>query len=281
MQDKFKTQTLEQDRQQCAWCGAVGKLYEDNLTMLCGLCFARKRGVDAPTFWLLDAGLRQLGVSLGERDKETGNWVYKAHSLEGLHFRMRNIEINIRGIQASVLLPIARLNNDGEVIAELPNGFYDSVLPMFELHCVKDIDAKAMTIADVRRSIAEGEGQRVEFKKSFASSNEAIKTLCAFAHADSGTVFFGVTSDGQIVGVTIGKNTIENFVNEVRQYTTPPLSPLIEIVELEGKTLVLAIIPKASEGQLIYAFDRPYIRVGRSNHVMPPEEQRLRLNRGH
>jgi len=66
-------------------------------------------------------------------------------------------------------------------------------------------EAKAIT----RR----GEGQHTEFKKSLSADNEAIKSLCAFANADGGTVFFGITNNGEYLGISLGNNTLENFAN--------------------------------------------------------------------
>jgi hypothetical protein len=128
--------------------------------------------------------------------------------------------------------------------------------------------------------IREGEGQRTEFKQSFAEEDDAIKALCAFANAEGGAVFFGVKDDGEIIGVTLGQNTLENFVNKLRSRTSPPLSPSIEQLSFKDRVVVVATVQKASKGQLFYAFNRPYIRIGKTIQVMSPEEQRARLQAG-
>lgn len=69
---------------------------------------------------------------------------------------------------------------------------------------------------EVEKIINNGEGQRTEFKKSFAEEDEAIRTLCAFANAEGGTVYFGITDEGRITGVDLGRNPIENFANADR-----------------------------------------------------------------
>lgn len=122
-----------------------------------------------------------------------------------------------------------------------------------------------------------GEGQYVEFKTSFAEQDEAIRSLCAFTQADGGSVFFGVTDHGDIVGVTIGKNTIENFVNKLRASTQPPLNPTIEQFHVEGKTIGVVGIGAGDEGTLYYAFNVPYVRIGKTNQVLSPVDVKERL----
>lgn len=288
---------FRRDNYACISCGSQGKIYADyvtalpyggadtleNLETLCGVCLARKQGIDAATFWLFDAGLRQLGISLGRRDEQTGIWIYDqqvAKAMQGLHFRFGNVAFNIRGIEASVLVPLARLSDEGEIITELPEGFYESLLPMFETHCIEQMNAGQMTPEYVEHILRENEGQRTEFKKSFAEQNEAVKTLCAFAHAEGGTVFFGVRNDGSIIGVTLGRNTLEGFANIVRHNTSPPLSPSVDQISLDKQLVVTATVPKMPYNQVFHAFGRAYIRIGKANHVMSPEELRIRLQRG-
>ena len=134
-----------------------------------------------------------------------------------------------------------------------------------------------MNAEEARRIISGGEGQHSEFKRTFAEENEAIKSLCAFTHAEGGTVFFGVANNGEMVGTSVGQNTLENFANKLQSNTNPPLTPSVEQLTLDGKPIVTATIKQAKEGQLFYAFNVPYIRVGKTNQVMSPDQQRVRL----
>jgi hypothetical protein len=134
-----------------------------------------------------------------------------------------------------------------------------------------------MTPEEALQLIKQGEGQRVEFKSSFAEENKAIESLCAFTHADGGTVFFGVSPDGRVVGTSLGENTLENFSNKLSANTQPPLAPTIYTFTLDGKNVIAVTIPSAGQGQLFYAFNVPYIRVGKTNQVMSPSQQQARL----
>ena len=57
-----------------------------------------------------------------------------------------------------------------------------------------------MTLEELRKLVADGEGDHVEFKESTGQRIEACRTLCAFLNGDGGTVVFGVTKKGQLTG---------------------------------------------------------------------------------
>lgn len=137
-----------------------------------------------------------------------------------------------------------------------------------------------MTPEEASELIQHGEGQKLEFKTSFAEEKRAIQSLCAFADADGGTVLFGVAPDDNVVGVSIGGNTLENFASRIATHTQPPLCPRIEIVPMPRKDVVATTVDRAERGQLFYAFNVPLIRVGRTNQVMSPDQQRARLLQG-
>jgi hypothetical protein len=134
-----------------------------------------------------------------------------------------------------------------------------------------------MHVDEAKKLIAGGEGQRVEFKTSFAESREAIESLCALANADGGVVFFGVRDDGTIVGAQMGKKTLEDFSNQVRSNTQPNLAPTIDRLEIDSKTVVAAQVNMAPPGTVFYAYMVPFYRSGKTNQLMTPDAQRRKL----
>jgi hypothetical protein len=140
--------------------------------------------------------------------------------------------------------------------------------------------ATTVTPEEALELIRQGEGQKVEFKQSFAEDRKAIESLCAFANADGGTVFLGVSPRGNVSGTAVGENTLENFSNHVRANTDPSLSPTIQRLALEHSEIVAVTVPKHARGQLFYAFGRPLIRIGPTNQRMSPDECRARLLEG-
>lgn len=128
--------------------------------------------------------------------------------------------------------------------------------------------------------IEQGEGQQVEFKTSFAEAREAIESLCAFAHSEGGTVLFGVCDDCTIRGVSLGKKTLEDFANKVKANTQPFLAPIMNTCTIEKKVIVAITIDKLPTDRVYYAYNIPYIRVGKTNQVMHPDMVRQKLMTG-
>ena len=62
--------------------------------------------------------------------------------------------------------------------------------------------------------IHQGESETLEYKTSF--SDEVIISLVAFANAKGGAVCIGVADDGEIKGVAVGKETVQKWVNEIK-----------------------------------------------------------------
>ena len=52
----------------------------------------------------------------------------------------------------------------------------------------------------IKRLIAEKECGRVEFKETTGQLERGMETLCAFLNGEGGTVLFGVTDKGKIIG---------------------------------------------------------------------------------
>ena len=117
--------------------------------------------------------------------------------------------------------------------------------------------------------IRQGEGTCIEFKNSF--QKEVIETLTAFANTKGGAVLVGVSDTGQIIGVTIQAETMQSWINQCKQITSPRLIPDIELVQIENKAVAVISIseypikPVASKG-------RYFKRIGNANHQMTATE---------
>ncbi len=125
------------------------------------------------------------------------------------------------------------------------------------------------SLSEILNLIKAGESPTFEFKSSF--NTDVIETLVAFANAGGGKVIVGVNKKGQITGVSINQESVQNWVNEIKMKTTPSLIPEAEIFEIENKTLVIFITqeypvkPVATRGKY-------FKRVANSNHLMSLNE---------
>lgn len=71
------------------------------------------------------------------------------------------------------------------------------------------------------------EGQTVERKESLSQWRDIVETCAAFASAQGGKVYVGVRDDGAVVGVQLGKGTLEDLANKITQNTSPKVVPTI------------------------------------------------------
>ena len=74
---------------------------------------------------------------------------------------------------------------------------------------------------DINGIIKKGESEIIEFKPSLSDIKDIIIAISAFSNTKGGTILIGVSDDGKIQGVSIGKNTIESLANKIKQHTDP------------------------------------------------------------
>lgn len=127
-----------------------------------------------------------------------------------------------------------------------------------------------MTV-EVQQLLLSGESETVEFKQSLGELHEIIATAGAFANGTGGTIVIGVAPSGKVLGVDIGKDTLEALANSVQQQTDPKLFPTISTVAVEGRTLIVVHVATNSFKPVLVQ-GRGYKRVGRSNHVLSSNE---------
>jgi len=134
-----------------------------------------------------------------------------------------------------------------------------------------------MTRKNIQNLIKESEN--IELKSSLSSMNAIIESVTAFANTKGGKVIIGVNNTGRILGVEIGKNTIEHITNRIAQNTEPKVHPRIK-VEKRNKREIIVIEVKESIDKLVLAFGRPFKRVGKSTVKMSKDEyERLILEK--
>ena len=113
--------------------------------------------------------------------------------------------------------------------------------------------------------ISLGEGLAVEFKSSF--DKEAIETLCAFANTTGGSILLGVDNSGVVKGVELGRETLQNWNNQIKQSCSPSILPESDIVIHEDKKVVVLSIPEYPV-KPISCKGRYYKRLNNANHQM-------------
>lgn len=121
----------------------------------------------------------------------------------------------------------------------------------------------------LEKMISAGENSKVEFKSSF--NQETIESVCAFANKKGGTIFIGLKSREKILGLQVGEESVQNWLNEIKSKTDPAQIPDVELMEYKGKTLV-ALTVRESAIKPVAVQGRCFMRRENSNHVMSPVE---------
>ena len=110
------------------------------------------------------------------------------------------------------------------------------------------------------------ESQHIEFKPNF--NEDVIETLVAFANAKGGKILVGVDDKGKpIKSFIIGKESTQNWINEVKTKTQPQIIPDCEIIDYNGSKIAefsiqeYPIKPISTRGKC-------FKRVGNSNHLL-------------
>ncbi len=91
-------------------------------------------------------------------------------------------------------------------------------------------------------TIPSAESETVEFKSSF--NQGVIESLTAFANSHGGKVYVDISDKREAVGVTLGMESIPNWLNEIRTKTSPSLIPDVEIIEVNDRTVVVFSQPE-------------------------------------
>ncbi len=141
-----------------------------------------------------------------------------------------------------------------------------------------------MTLAELEHLIAGGESERVEFKRSTGQLRSGCDTLCAFLNAQGGTVLFGVTDDGRIVGQQCSDASRRELAEALRRIE-PAAQATIEEVALPAQPEQRVIAVRVPPGQGLRPFfhdGRAFQRIASSTGRMPqPVLEGLLLERSH
>ena len=126
-----------------------------------------------------------------------------------------------------------------------------------------------MKPSELSNIIKLGENEQVEFKSSF--NDETIESLVAFANTKGGTVIIGVNDDGIITGVTVGKETIPKWINEIKQKTQPAIIPDIEVVAIKEYNTIVIKVSEFPVKPLSFK-GRYFKRIKHTNHQLNTNE---------
>jgi len=103
-----------------------------------------------------------------------------------------------------------------------------------------------MDLYELTQKIKNGEDSFTQFKESVKDSKKLAEEFVAFSNSEGGHLILGVKNDGLILGLEDSEiDSLNQLIsNTANENIKPPIYPLTEIVEVEGKKLIVISIKK-------------------------------------
>lgn len=137
--------------------------------------------------------------------------------------------------------------------------------------------ADAGLSASLSELSSRGEGQCLEFKEMLPSQGHDIgKSIAAFASSGSGQILYGVSDNGDIIGLPKAVNAKERDVINQRisgaaKDVKPPVNPTIKWAVYDERVVCVVSVEKGYEA-IYYSNHRPIIRRGATSRPAEPGE---------
>ena len=104
-----------------------------------------------------------------------------------------------------------------------------------------------MTRTQLDDLIAQGEGTRLEFKRSISAAHRIARTLVAFANTSGGTLLIGVADNGIIAGVSSESREMHRIEEAADRLSEPALSVTYETLSPDGRKVLIIHIDESLE----------------------------------
>lgn len=83
------------------------------------------------------------------------------------------------------------------------------------------------------------ETEQIEFKKTTGELKEGIISLTSMLNKNgTGTLYFGVKNDGEVIGQQIGDSTLRDISQAIANFVKPQIIPSISIEYIEEKNII-------------------------------------------
>ena len=126
-----------------------------------------------------------------------------------------------------------------------------------------------MGLNELLDKIKQGESETLELKKSTGQLERGMESLCGMLNVEGGSVVFGVTDDGNVVGQEVGDSTKREIASCIREFEPFPLLD-IEYVSIPNTDKQLIVITTTSTDDKPFVYKgRPYMRVESTTATMP------------
>lgn len=107
-------------------------------------------------------------------------------------------------------------------------------------------------VIELRKIVAQGEGQYLEFKHKISHPEKVVREMIAFANSEGGTILVGVDDNGELVGLKYPDEELMTLQEALEKYVRQTLVYQESLVKLSDKKSVLRLDIPPSEKRPIY-----------------------------
>ncbi len=100
-------------------------------------------------------------------------------------------------------------------------------------------------VSQLRRWVAAGESQTVEWKQHFSSLVAVARSLSALANTQGGVILVGIADDGAVVGLVDPQAVLAQVQQVAAFHLEPPLDLDCQIVQLGSALVVVVQVPNS------------------------------------
>ena len=84
----------------------------------------------------------------------------------------------------------------------------------------------------------------------------------------------GVSDDGTIIGIDIGRNTLEELANHIKRNTDPAIFPSVKILDAEWKTIIVIEVKESAEKPVFFK-NHAYKNLSFKKKALPKKQYSL------
>ncbi|MCL4741558.1 MAG: putative DNA binding domain-containing protein [Phycisphaerales bacterium] len=132
------------------------------------------------------------------------------------------------------------------------------------------------SVEQLKKWVAAGESELLEFKRSTGTRREAVQTLCAMLNTRGGRVLIGIEPSGRVVGQQVGARTLDELSREIGEIE-PPAFPHVERVPIADDRDVLVITVPQGATRPYVVRGTAYRRVGATTVTLSRDEYNAML----
>jgi ATP-dependent DNA helicase RecG len=115
---------------------------------------------------------------------------------------------------------------------------------------------------ELKERIQKWENLHTEFKERLPKNEDIAKSVVCFANTDGGQLIIGVKESGDIAGIEDSDEAVRRIDDVAFNRCEPPISILSETIDVDGKTVLIASIPKGEQRPYRTKSGLYYVRSG-------------------